>query len=286
MPLPLSTLDKRFLVALGISIAFHLSLLLWKFSQPPQPLSAEAPRASSPLQVRLAPSTPNTPEPMPPAPLILPRPQPTRPQRAIAKPRPRSQTAQLTRPPVEQEKTWTQAEKNEMNQFLNELNSEAQPPAAPELVRRSLAMARDFGKAEQKNDEMSKIERRLREAQVEPLGLELYFEALFRKLNSSAAMLRNNVRERGKQLAIVRIRLRPDGTVRDFVIVQSADQQNEIAYVKSVVDRAAPFPAFPSDIRKATDVLILQICIQPPRLSDSDGPQFTRMGPGQSCRPE
>ncbi|MBI5750956.1 MAG: TonB C-terminal domain-containing protein [Hydrogenophilales bacterium] len=185
---------------------------------------------------------------------------------------------------TEAEKTWTTVEKDEMNRFLNELGSQSKPPSGMELARRALAMARTLGREDEKNDEMAEITQRLRAANIEPLSLELYFEALFRKLNNSATMVQRNAHKAGSQVAEVRVTLSPNGSVKSFTILHSADQQAEIAFIKSVVERAAPFPVFPADIRSATDKIILQICIHPSRFSDGTGAQFTRMSRGQSCR--
>ncbi len=276
----LSTLDKRFLIALGISLALHLSLLLWKFPTPPESLVASSTRPPPPLTVHLGPPQPVTQiqsSTAPPA---------AKPRVAVA-PKPRQPRQKLmTRVAPPQQKAWTQAEKDEMNQFLNELGAPPKAPSGAELARNALSMARNIGREAQRNDEMAEIDRRLDAANVEPLSLELYFEALFRKLNRSAAMVRDTAHEPGTQLAIVRVTLNSDGTVKNFNIVKSADRQAEIAYVKSVVERAAPFAAFPAKIRAATDALILQICIQPPRLSGGEGAHFTRLAPGQSCRSE
>lgn len=280
MPSPLSALDKRFLSAVGVSLALHLSLLFLPFKTPPESIVASSTRPPPPLTVRLGPPQPVTriqpsAAPHPAKPTMLAVPKPHRPRQKL-----------MTRVVPPEQKAWTQAEKDEMNQFLNELGTPPKAPSGTELARNALAMARTLGREAQRNDEMAEIDRRLDAANIEPLSLELYFEALFRKLNRSAAMVRDTAHDPGTQLAIVRVTLNSDGTVKNFNVVKSADRQAEIAYVKSVVDRAAPFAAFPAKIRGATDALILQICIQPPRLGGGAGAHFTRLAPGQSCRSE
>lgn len=270
-----SPATRRILIALALSLALHLALLLAKLPTPPEPLFSS--HKPSPLNVTLAPPVQ---APSPPTPSR----QPTPPRRAVAAAKRPPRVRLMTRIAPEKEKAWTQVEKDDMNRFLNELNTEAKPPSSAQLAQRSLAMARTLGREAQKNDEIAVIDRRLEAANVEPLDLELYFDALFKKLNRSAAMVRDTAHDPATKLGIVRIALNPDGTVKSFTIVQSADQQAEIAYVKSVVERAAPFAAFPPQIRKATNALILQICIQPTRLGGGDGAQFTRMAPGQGCR--
>jgi hypothetical protein len=46
--------------------------------------------------------------------------------------------------------------------------------------------------------------------------------------------------------AAVQFRVNPDGTLKSFVVLNAADQGDEIAFIKAVVERAAhiqPFPA-------------------------------------------
>ena len=270
--------NKRFLLALAASVTIHLALLLFKINTPPEILSG-AERPPSKLDVRLA--KPDR----APQPAVTPQPAPPK-QKLARTPRP---PPRIQSPPVvvaEAEKTWSQSEKNEMNRFLNELDTPPKPRSGAEIMRNALAMARTLAKEEEKGDELAEITQRLRAANIEPLNLELYYEALFRKLNRSAAMVKNNSRDVGTEVAVVRVVLNPNGSVKSFSILQAADQQCEIAYIKTVVERAAPFPAFPADIRKATDALILQICIQPKRFAAGSGPLFTRIARGQSCREE
>lgn len=272
------TKNKRFLVALIVSLAFHLSLLFFKLSTPHEAFVPQSSRAPSQLDVRLAKLDPIA------QPPVLP--QQAAPIQPAAKARRQPTQLQTPQGVAEAEKTWTKAEKDEMNRFLNELGAPPKPRSGMELARNALAMARILGAQAEKNDELAEIAKRLRAANIEPLSLELYFEALFRKLNRSAAMVKNNARDAGSHVAVVQVALNSNGSVRSFTILQSADQQAEIAYIKSVVERAAPFPAFPSDIRSATDALILQICIQPKRFGAGNGAQFTRMSRGQSCQEE
>lgn len=275
MKLKLPTQDKRFLLALGVSLAFHLALLFIQFAKPPEPSTSASQKQPSELQVRLA--QPQTPSPPP----VLPQPEAPQPTKA------RRQTAQLPTPTtrtVEAQKTWSQAEKDEMSRFLNDLENESKPIKGKALAQKALAMARALGAQGEGDDEAAEIAQRLRAANVEPLNIELYYEALFRKLNRSAAMVKNKSREAGSRVAVVRVVLNQNGSVKSFTVLQAADQQIEIAYIKTVVERAAPFPAFPPEIRKATDAMILQICIQPKRYSTGDGAFFSRMSRGQSCQ--
>lgn len=279
MDLPLSK-DKRFQVALAVSLAFHLALLLIKSSAPPDATDAASNHIPSQLDVRLEqPSRPNQIA----APPALPQPE-IIPKHAAVKPR--RQSAQLKPAPVvraEAEKAWTKTERDEMSRFLNDLSAESKPPSGKALEQKALTMARAIGAQGDRDEEAIEIAQRLRAAKIEPLNIELYYEALFRKLNSSAAMVKNKSQESGSHLAVVRVVLNPNGSVQSFTIQQAADQQSEIAYIKSVVERAAPFPAFPEAIRNATDKMILTICIQPRGYGPEGGAFFSRMSRGQSC---
>ena len=276
MKLPHLTNNTRFVIALAISLVFHFAVLLFKLSKSeemPEPASRQPPTQ---LDVRIAKPEPVT----PPAQL----PQPAPPKQKLA-PTARRKPAPIPKPsPLTAEvvKPWTQTEKDEMRRFLEDL-----PPAKPrtgrQLAQEAIASVRTLEKRVERDDEADEIAQRLRDAKVEPLSIELYYEALFRKLNRSAEMVKNKSKETGSRVAVVRAVLNPDGSLKSFTILQAADQQIEIAYIKSVVERAAPFPAFPPDIRKATDTMILTICIQPQRLSSGGGAFFSRVGRGQGC---
>lgn len=274
--LPISK-DKRFLVALAVSLLVHLSVLLFKASSSHEtPVSASS-HLPSRIDVQLA--TPDQAS-LPP---LVPRSE-VRKHPAVKL---RPPTAQLQPAPVnsvEAEKVWTKIEKDEMDSFLNDLNVKAKPSLGKTLEQKARTMASTIGAQGDRDDEADQITQRLREAKIEPLNIELYYESLFRKLNSSAAMVKNKSKEAGAHLAVVRVVLNPNGSVRSFTIQQAGDQQTEIAYIKSVVERAAPFPVFPTEIRNATDAMILQICIQPKSFGPGGGSFFSRMSRGQSCQ--
>ena len=145
-------------------------------------------------------------------------------------------------------------------------------------------MARTMPLPQEEDDDLKEMMQKLADAKVEPYSLEMYFDALVRKMNRSAAMVKNEQRVKGKHVAAVRIALNRDGSVKNFRVLWAADQQAEIAYIKAVVDQAAPFPVFPADIRNATDAIILQVCILPGRYGEASGATFTRMSKGQGCR--
>ena len=268
------TRDKRIGVALAASLAFHLALLFIKISTPEMGAPHAKNRGSSRLDVTLS------------QPAIAARltPPPT-PQTQPAKPTPKQPVAHVQRPaPIsEPTKTWTPAEKAQMNQFLKELSAPPKPPSGAELAQKALAMARSMT-SEEDSEAAQKTTPQIIGAKVEPFSLELYLDALFRKMNRTAAMLRNEHGANGLHVATVQIVLNPDGSVKSFRALQAADQQAEIAYIKAVVEQAAPFPAFPPDIRRATDAFSIQMCILPNRFAEGGGPMFSRMSKGQSCR--
>ncbi len=276
--------NKSIVIALVISLALHLAVLMFKWSKPPEIPESKARQLPTQLDVRIAKAEPFSP---PPRQSQLPHPvTPRRPTtQTRRKPTPIQRPIQRSSPlTAEVVKPWSKTEKDEMSRFLNDLQTETKPRTGRDLEQDALAMARTLEKHVEKDDEAAEIAQRLRDAQIEPLSIELYYEALFNKLNRSAEMVKNKSKETGLRVAVVRVVINPDGSVRSFTVQQTADQQTEIAYIKSVVERAAPFPAFPPDIRKATDAMILQICIQPQRTGPGGNAFFSRLSRGEGCR--
>lgn len=181
-------------------------------------------------------------------------------------------------------KEWTIAEREEMDDFLNDLAVAARPPGGREMAQRALALARHMRNPVQRDVEAEQVMQKLVDARVDRFSIEMYFDAMFRKMNQSASMTSNQAREKGKKAAAVRFVLNENGTVKNFQVLHAADQQAEIDFVKAVIDRAAPFPAFPPDIRGATDALVVMICIKPGIEGSISGATFSRMGSGQDCR--
>jgi len=179
---------------------------------------------------------------------------------------------------------WTEAERNEMNQFLNGLAAKPRPATGPDLAQRALAMARQLGRTplDQGTDETAGTLVGNGKA-IEPLSWEMYFDAFLRKLNHSAAFVpRPRDEVGGDHKALVAIALNADGSLKDYRVLRSADQRAEIDYVKQVLERAAPFSAFPPDIRRATASLTILMCIYPPH--EGWGGGFSRSFGGQDCR--
>jgi len=189
--------------------------------------------------------------------------EPARPQQArrpvLAVNKPKGQAASQPAP------KWTVAQKAEMNDFLRELEGQAQARPRPDLAQRSLSMAREFARQQARQDrEGSEILELLPNAQpVDPFSLEMYLDALVKKLNRSAGFVRNDPRSHGMKKASVQVRLNPDGSLKNFRILNAGDQQDQIAFIKSVVEQAVPFAPFPGDLRRSASALNMVICIQP-----------------------
>ena len=210
------------------------------------------------------------------------KPAPSKPQQArrpvLAINKPKGPAASQSAP------KWTVAQKAEMNDFLRELESQAQARPHPDLAQRSLSMAREFARQQGKQDrEGSEILELLPNAQpVDPFSLEMYLDALVRKLNRSAGFVRNDPRSQGIKKASVQVKLNPDGTLNNFRIVNAGDQQDRIAFIKAVVAQAVPFAPFPGDLRRSASALNMVICIQPAGGSGG-GFGFSRLPEGSGC---
>ena len=205
------------------------------------------------------------------------RPQPTR-RPGLAGNKPKGQAGGQPAP------KWTGAQKAEMNDFLRELEGQAQARPRPDLAQRSLSMAREFARQQARQDrEGSEILELLPNAQpVDPFSLEMYLDALVKKLNRSAGFVRNDPRSHGMKKASVQVRLNPDGSLKNFRILNAGDQQDQIAFIKSVVEQAVPFAPFPGDLRRSASALNMVICIQPAS-GGGGGFGFSRLPEGSGC---
>ena len=263
--------NKRVAVTLILSILFHAAILALKLASPHGQLPQQGQRADSRMEVTLASPKQTAAQPLQQKRLLT------------ASPRAAPSRFRVLR---EAPREWTATERDSMNDFLNDLVEQARPPSGKALAQRALSMARSMHSEAPslENDESREIMQRLVDANVDPFSIELYFDALFKKMNRSAAMIGNEQRGKGIHPAAVRILLKPDGTVRSFEILREADQKAEIAFVKAVVGLSAPFSAFPPDIHHATNALALLICIRPGESGGVAGAAFSRMGDGQACR--
>lgn len=255
------------LVAFALSLLLH-GIVLFMPTRPPS-----EPRPPGRLEARLQPRQEMAPAEVSPPPATKPPAGTRHPVLAVDKGGKRS---------IAQAPKWTRAQKEEMNKFLDELAGQAK--VQPSLAQRSLASAREMGRqqAHQEAAEGSvQLERIPGSPPVDPFSLELYVDALVKKLNRSAAYVRNDPRNKGVRNASVQFRINPDGSLKNFKVVNAGDQQDEIAFIKSVVERAIPFASFPRDIAQSAGSLAMTICILPGRGDGSLG--FSRLPPGQSC---
>ena len=274
-------------LALAVSVLIHALVLLIQL-QKPEGDSRAQPR----MEARLAPRPVKPPTKIATAPPAQPvKAKPVKAQKA--EPKPRILTARKSNAPAvrtaEPTPKWSVAQKEEMDSFLNELATEAKSKPKPDIAERSMAMARDIarerpreGGSRHRNDPDDLIERIPNSPPVDPFSLEFYMDSLVKKLNRSASFVKNDPRARGMHNAAIQVRLNPDGSLKSFVVVRAGDQQEEIAFVKSVVERAIPFSAFPPDILKSASSLALMICIQP-SIGGGGGFGFTRRPEGSGC---
>ena len=253
--------------AIALSLSIHISILLI----PRQAPSGEP--AATRLEARLAPQVVAEP---PPA--VKPAPDNGATKAAKTPPRARLLTADKSRGPSVAPQ-WTAAQKAEMDNFLNELAATPKPP----LAQRALAMARDEARQMAAREEAGEalLERRANSTPPDPFSLDMYLDGLLRRLNRSANYVRNDPRTAGVRTAAVQFRLNPDGSLKSFVVLNAGDQADEIAFIRSVVERSVPFSPFPPDIDKAARSLGITICIRPGGGGDG-GLGFTRMK-GNRC---
>jgi len=179
---------------------------------------------------------------------------------------------------------WSVAEKADMNRFLDELDGEAKAAPKPTLAQRSMAMAREQARQMARQDESGEatLELRPNAVQPDPFSLEMYVNGLIKRLNRSAAFVKNDPRNKGIRPASVQFRINPDGTLKSFSIINAGDQSEEIAFVKSVIEQSIPFLPFPADINKSARSLAMKICILPASSGDG-GFGFTRATGGRGC---
>jgi hypothetical protein len=265
-----STVRRPPALAIALSLILHLLVLLIPLKEPTPPS-----RPARRLQASLAPRTP-----IPTAPVAITPQKPVRShaqkpkRRILAMQQPHASVPTFTTP------KWTEAEKTEMNEFLAETAREAK--VRPTLAQKSLAMARDLGQRQAQTDEGEgeTLERIPDSPAVDPFSLELYMDALVKKLNRSSAFVQDQRKRQGQRTASVQVRLKPDGTLESLKVLNAADQQDEIEFIKSVVRQATPFSPFPTDLRKSARTLSMRICIQPAREGGSVG--FSRTS-GKGC---
>mgnify|MGYP000939428904 FL=1 len=276
-----SRTQRSLLLAIAASLALHGLVLLIPRQEP------KAARPASRLEASFAAPTPQPPTPQPPAVESPPARAAIKPATPVRPPARRQVIAiDKSRAPAASAATpkWTIAQKEEMNSFLRELERQPQASPRPSLAQRSLAMAREYGRqqARQEHEGSELLERLPNSEPPDPFSLEMYLDALVRKLNRSAGFVRNDPRTRGLKNAAVRVRLNPDGSLQSFRILNAGDQQDQIAFVRSVVEQSVPFAPFPADQRRSAKALNMTICIQPTQ-SGSGGFGFSRLPDGKGC---
>lgn len=256
-------------IALALSLLLHGLLLFFPLRSPPGPEAA-----ATRFEARLA--QPVAPPPPAPAPANQGPTKQKSSKRVLAVDKAKPASKNIAPP------AWSAKEKAEMNHFLDELSAQAK--SAPPLAQRSLAMARHQAQAMARQDEAGNetMERVPNGPPADPFSLEMYLDAVVKKLNRSAAFVRNDPRSRGMHSALVRVRLNPNGSLRSFDIINAADQKDEIAFVRSVVEQAIPFAAFPADLRQSALSLGMLICIRPSMMGDG-GFGFSRDRDGRGC---
>lgn len=171
-----------------------------------------------------------------------------------------------------------------MEKFLEEAAKAARPPARPatgqELAQQALIIAGTPARPPTENSQIRESPVSKTNASgkaVEPLSLEMYIAAFVQKLNRSANFIQKSQRIRGLHVGEVEIVLNSDGRLKNFRVLREGDQQAEINYIKSVIEIAAPFAAFPPDIKEKMDTLSVPICISPLFASEG-GRAFSRSG--------
>lgn len=237
---------------MAVSALVHALVLLFPDQQPV--VESPPPR----LQARLAPrnEVPSAEIKVQPEAKAAPRPAKTPPKQ------PKILTTQSpSRVAVAPERQWSAAEKTDMNRFLEELDKAPRPT----LAQRSMAMAREQAQEMARQDEAgaASLELRPNAAPPDPFSLSMYVEGLLKRLNRSAAFVRNDPRSKGVKTASVQFRINPDGSLKSFEVLNEADQAAEIAFIRSVVERSIPFAPFPADIDKSARSLTMTICIRP-----------------------
>ena len=70
--------------------------------------------------------------------------------------------------------------------------------------------------------------------------------------------------------ATIRIELSPDGSLSNFEILRSTESSILDDELRAMVDRAAPFPPFPSDLKRPSLTLVIPVAFRLERSSEQD----------------
>ena len=181
-----------------------------------------------------------------------------------------------------EEPHYSQAERDDINNFLESLGPKAKIPAdARSLNDRSLAMARDIGRefARQQGDAGGvSVERVPNSPPLDRFSLEFYLDSLVNKLNRNAKFMKRP-EEGGRQTAAIQLRINPDGTVKSLEVLNESDQKDEVEFIKRLLERSAPYSPFPPAMAVSAKSMAIVICIKP-GLSGDFG--FSRYEPGDA----
>lgn len=270
---PAHWLPRSLAITLAVSLLIHLGLLL--LPQQPKARAANAQR----MQVRLSESKAQVPAQAPPTPAVAEKPlarQPQVAQRRQLLTAPNSSHALAAAP------KWSKAEKSEMDNFLNELDRDARQRPPPSLMEQSRQMARAsaINSEREAQSDTALLELRPNAEPPDPFAVDLYFEGVVRQLNRQAAYVKTPGRNQGVRKAMVAFRLNPDGSLKSFKVLNAGDQEDEIAYVRAIVERAAPFGAFPPELARSARNAGVVVCINP--ANKDGGVGFQRLG-GNKC---
>lgn len=275
--------DTRLTIAYLASVLLHIVILSLSIAPP----GGGEPAETTPQRLDVALARKSSAK--PPEPVAEPAPKPAKlpvknPNQQVITAAPSAAPTPMTWPI----RTWSRTERSEMDKFLSELAAEAKPlpksQQGKELAAQALATARmpetpPEGTGSPPVPESPRLGTARKP--MDAFSLEMYFDAFVNKLNRSAAFVKKETRKSGYRKALVQILLNPDGTLKSYEVLRSGDQESEIAYIKSVVDRASPFSAFPRDIAGAAEVLSIFICIVP---SSGDGGGSFSKTSAQECR--
>jgi GNAT superfamily N-acetyltransferase len=276
---------KPLMVAFAISFLLHAAVLFFRIVKP-EPVFPAVENSDEPsrprLEIALAQpysppvNQPSSRPPADPAPSVESGRKPRRPSEKTPPRRTTGADADLWA-----NKSWSKAERADMDKFLSELAAPAKPSTGREMAKNALQTAREIARQPLGVEEGgAAIQQSAKGKVIEPFSMTMYFDAFVRKLNRSAAFVKKEPRGQGVGKALVQISLNQDGSLKSFRILRADDLQAEIAYIKSVIDRASPFSAFPPDIREATDSLSILMCILP---ASAGGGGFSRSLSGQDC---
>lgn len=265
---------RPFVVALLASLLSHALALLLPAVMPPAGERRTEPLLQATLATPRDTATPTVSPPSPPTEKHAPSSKPRRRPLLTAK---RASNTGFSVPPTDPRQD------AEMDKFLDGLTADTHTHPPPTLAQRALAQARSEGRHMEAAAAPSGalVELRPNAPPPDPFSLELYVDSLLKKLNRSAAFVRNDPHAAGVRNASIEFRINPDGSLRSFGVLNAGDQADEIAFIRAIVERAAPFARFPHDLDASARSLGMTICIEP--AGGGNGFGFSRLPEGHGC---